>query len=761
MDGRWPSLEVVDISHNALRTLNEATFQRALCGVRVLRLGHNRIGHLPRYVVEQLRHLESIDLRHNEIAWLDVGTFTNPTLREINLSHNRLRKIISMTFLYLPAVASIDLSYNEIGYIYKYAFYRICKDERRLIRLSFRGNRLQTDGVWKILSIFQHQENSACAVEADVSDNQARQLMGDALDFVRRQVGVDVVTGRGTADAWLSGVREQVSGAAVAEWKRFDYWRRMSLDLRGNRFNCECDLMEELDIIFFVIHGSNTGTNDSDVPDNDAGVMNFENYRVGRFLKIVGNCFSPPALQGYSVAKFFTDTKKRRFCRLLIVTCPNSCDCFDEHLNCSRRGLVGFPVTSHSHDNITTVDLSFNNLTVINGAEINLRQMESLDISHNQLLSIDFIAMTQAPNLKKLFLHENQLETLSQALLSLIHLENLTLRGNPLHCSRTCNFINKIKPLRGIVVDWDQVRCADGRRLDDIVVGKSLVDNSIDCSENETIFGTVRETQDSRGETAAVVSPVANFHVLLVLILIIVLGLIAMLAIRGQLRRKYVNGGVSGGESGGIKRMWTNVDTLGFNGAVLAQHDVFVSYSDADEAWVTGSLLEVIWNSFPNYCVCLQQHVDELHVGVTTSSDKQTACGIQGCIENSQMTIVVLSKGFVATLLREGGDNGNYRTTLLRNLDGQRHKFLFVFLEALDLDAFDAELSGYVHENTQIWADNTSFAEQLSCNLPHPLVSRTLADGKGMSRRSTADSEKGLLLCIDDGDVRQKVQEKY
>jgi len=67
----------------------------------------------------------------------------------------QLIKLISMSFLYLPSIISIDLSFNQIGYIYKYAFYRLCNEEVRHIRVSLSGNRLRADAVWKLLSITQ------------------------------------------------------------------------------------------------------------------------------------------------------------------------------------------------------------------------------------------------------------------------------------------------------------------------------------------------------------------------------------------------------------------------------------------------------------------------------------------------------------------------------------------------------------------------------------------------------------------------------
>jgi Leucine-rich repeat (LRR) protein len=69
---------------------------------------------LPRYIVDQLHQLTSVDLAFNDLVWLDVGAFSSASLRHVDLSHNALRKLVSMTFLYLPSIVDIDLSYNKV-----------------------------------------------------------------------------------------------------------------------------------------------------------------------------------------------------------------------------------------------------------------------------------------------------------------------------------------------------------------------------------------------------------------------------------------------------------------------------------------------------------------------------------------------------------------------------------------------------------------------------------------------------------------------
>lgn len=446
---RWPALELLDLSHNSLTGIRESTFRKALCGVRELRLGHNRIAHLPRYVVEQLRCLNHIDLQHNDIFWLDVGIFTNPSLRTIDLSFNKLRKVISMAFLYLPSVVLIDLSNNEIGYMYKYAFYRLCKDDQRSIHISLRANRLQTDGLWKMMSLFQHQENSACSVTVDLRDNHVTHFLGDAAKQVQKEI-------------------------TMVEMKRFHQWQKVTVDLNGNDIQCDCSTAEELNMLSFV---------DRFYPFGNLSLRN--NMDPWKRL----NCSGPPSLDGVTVAEFLA---LNRCPQLTKFSCPAACDCHVDMVsgikavNCSGRGLSDFP--SFPVENMTEVDLSYNDLTELTSSdEMRLQFLRSLDLSHNRLRIISRDAILQLSSLELLLLNDNELESIPTEIGQMEKLSNMSLRGNPFSC--TCHDVwipEVVIRMRHVINDFALIRCSDGSELSRGIITRAAI-----CAHKFQPFGSV------------------------------------------------------------------------------------------------------------------------------------------------------------------------------------------------------------------------------------------------------------------------------
>lgn len=678
-EGRtWSRLQTIDLSHNQLRNLDDAVFMGSLCGVRQLLLGYNRIGRLSRYILEQLRRLEVLDLQHNELTWLEVGTFTSPSLLRIDLSHNGLRKIISMTFLYLPTVTDIDLSYNEIGYLYRYAFYRICKDWNQRIHISLRGNRLQTDAVWKMLSLLQHQENSTCTIDADLRDNQVTHLMGiEAIQTLKAHIN-------------------------AGDLSRFAFWERLVVDVTSNPVECDCQLTDELNAISYI-----TGTFNS-----SSGRKSF-----AAWTKL--NCSQPPVFQGFSVSEFLAYS----ICPVQIsyASCPNVCDCrFDirgkgnRYINCSRRHLTAFPDFESIYFN--AVDLSYNDLT-----EVPLDYFRSaghvvyLDLSHNHLTTLPGDALLQLSSLKHLFLHQNDIRYLPAEISRLPHLKFLSIQGNPLACDCRHATLNLVSTkLRGAVSDFRHVRCADGRYL-------WRLNLTLDCSLGlPTLSGN------------SLMSPVHG--VLLAVCVLAVASAVAVLILRRVRAR-------ASRRSRGTWRKIENQDEL-------IKQDVFISYSDSDEAWVTGTLLEIIWNESSQYSVCLQMQQHQLEdYGSSLHLESDT---IRRHIDNSKVTIVVLSRPFLKNVWAVD----SYRSTVLEKLESQRHQFIFVYLEQVDVEEQDRDLHGFLPEDKTLKVADPLFAEKLIYHLPPPLkISRN-----GIN---TSDPSRGLLVELTDEISPEYHSQKY
>ena len=409
----WPNLRLVDLSYNNLSHIREGALSGALCTVRRLVLSHNRIAQLPRYLVERLPYLEHIDLSHNELAWLDVGAFTNPSLVSISLAHNRLRKIISMTFLYLPAVTHIDLSHNGLVYLYKFAFYRLCSSGLS-VTISLRSNQLQTDGVWKLMSTFQHLGDTNCNVRIDLSDNNVTRFLGDALDFIKDRL-------------------------AAADFQHFSHWSQVAIDLFENQIHCDCALVDDFRAMT-KIYESIAATNASSSPRKKSNLDAWRQLGCSEVSPEGGGDRTATTVEMY----LRSADCDRGVC-FEPCTCERDIDGFAYSVNCSHLQLVKLPtmrvdpvLNSQALSRITSVDLSENNLTSVQGSFF--RQM---------------------PALEEIHLRNNGLTSVPLELLNITGLRCLTLAGNPLQC-KCSDVLGRNELFRhsaGIIRDWDEITC--------------------------------------------------------------------------------------------------------------------------------------------------------------------------------------------------------------------------------------------------------------------------------------------------------------
>ena len=243
----WPQLELIDMSHNNITHLSQSVFEDFFKNSRKLDLSHNGINYVPRYGVEHLKGLEIIDLSHNLIDWMDVGTFTSPQLRDIDLSHNKLRKVISMTFLYLPNLRRLNLSHNKLNYLYRLSLYKTCKYGQR-IHLDLTHNHLSQDAIWKFMSTFHEMKNDNCQMMLHFQNNRLRYL----LDATSRQ-------------NFLQAFRED-------DPQFYHMWSHSLFNMSHNPFRCDCHLHQDISLIMKINEEARTR---SDNDDNN--LFNWEN----------------------------------------------------------------------------------------------------------------------------------------------------------------------------------------------------------------------------------------------------------------------------------------------------------------------------------------------------------------------------------------------------------------------------------------------------------------------------------------------------
>jgi len=119
----------------------------------------------------------------------------------------------------------------------------------------------------------------------------------------------------------------------------------------------------------------------------------------------------------------------------------------------------------------------------------------------------------------------------------------------------------------------------------------NAVDDPHDSVDNDGEATSVTDDQWRHHTTAF-----SGSHAALIALLVCA----AVLAILGGLLFK--RGGGGGGELSSLRRISSS--------SRRRRGDVFIVYSVEDEAWVTGTLLDVIYARYPRYGVLLQHHVD-------------------------------------------------------------------------------------------------------------------------------------------------------
>lgn len=415
----WVHLHSLDLSHNNISDIAPSIFHTTLALVHHVDLSFNRITCLPRYGVETLTDLESINVSHNHLQWLDIGTFKNARLRTINLSHNHLVKVISMAFLYLPSIERVDLSYNQLDYIYKYAFYKTCAYNQRL-SIYLQHNELVTDALWKVISSFRHLQGGSCIVSLFMQNNSITYILGGATDSYQRHL-------------------------LLGDFHYFSIWDHINVDVRDNEVLCDCEMYQEIMLLESV---RKTFQNNFTHPEH----LSFWKDLV---------CREPARLAQRKVAEVLGFMQ----CPLT-KGCPEKCSCVFQppknviQVNCQGRNLTQFPNVLPAGRK--ELFLSHNRLGVLRG-DVNLTDIVYIDLTFNNMRFIDRQAWELLLTVPVVLLSDNTLETLPWSDQNMSITLNITLSNNTFQC--TCDnilFKDWLMEHFDKIYDAFNISCANG-----------------------------------------------------------------------------------------------------------------------------------------------------------------------------------------------------------------------------------------------------------------------------------------------------------
>ena len=170
----FPSLKYLNLERNAIRNVDGA-FNK-LRNLNVLNLQKNLIEEVSNQTFAGLDNLISLDLSKNLIRNIGSGIFSESFLNELNISGNLLKELEENSFVSLPILETLDLSDNNIVIIKNGAF----NDIPRLKKLFLDHNRLSNYNG----EFFANMGNDTDLHHLDLSYNELNYLYDGSFSFL-------------------------------------------------------------------------------------------------------------------------------------------------------------------------------------------------------------------------------------------------------------------------------------------------------------------------------------------------------------------------------------------------------------------------------------------------------------------------------------------------------------------------------------------------------------------------------------------------
>ena len=219
-------LEVLVLSNNNLCfTYKQAQPFYGLNKLVTLQLQYNHIHWLPSILFEKLVQLKYLNLRSNKLRRVDLNG--NPfkeliSLRKLDLSNNRISSISPQTLINLTSLKSLKLSHNKLGTALRMVGVTLFDNLQNLTNLELTHNNISVVPVRSFRSL----------VHLDIvkiSNNVIVQLGKNSFTFAPNLRKLDVSNNK------ISYIDQETLRSITKSLE--------SLNLMGNRFECNCALM--------------------------------------------------------------------------------------------------------------------------------------------------------------------------------------------------------------------------------------------------------------------------------------------------------------------------------------------------------------------------------------------------------------------------------------------------------------------------------------------------------------------------------------
>ena len=720
-------LRYLDLSSNKIWFIEKGAFI-GLSKLYTLILSGNSIGSVERDTFKGLNELYVLDMSRNSISSVETGAFNGlRNLFKLILSGNNIKTIEMYNFRGLEKLHLLLLAHNNIRSIDSEALSRLSMLTTLDISLNFIETLPKFPTTLDLLylrnnSIVKLTNNSFAGLPdlrtLDLSHNKVIEctrydIPGNITELNISSNDLLVASLNLTTGLRYGDLRHnQLESITIYGLKEYQYARwpgDIYLAGNGHPFQCVCNL----------------------VPLSNVSTFKYERrtiaqYHIWNFTSL--SCFSEnthsPGLRNFSAKKFVCNT-----------SCHDNCTCYhwrwgQNNINivdCLNAGLSSVPLNISA--SCTILDLSGNSFQLVepdnfdglsqleelylnasNITEIKegtfkeLSNLTKLDLSNNIIHSVDsgvfkglirlsFMNLSfnminvivensfkSLDGLKYLDIVGNELETLTTSdIKSLYKLTSLTLSNNPWSCD--CTFLENIIWLTTKVTILDQ--------------------NNFTCfTLNKTEYNVMRLYMPEfcpKPKKPRHISPAET--ALYCIVGVAVLGMICFAFLFSN--RNFLKLWLF------IKFGWKSdsAETEDWN----RPYDAFVSYSNADEAFVTTELmprLEEPRQGRLGYKLCV--HFRDFPVGGHIPET------ILGAVNNSRRVIMILSDNFLSS----EWCNYEFQAAHHQLLTEWKNRIIMVLLHDLSSNLLDRQLKLYLSTRTYVKVGDRLLWDKIEYAMP-------------------------------------------
>ena len=604
-----------------------------------------------------------MSLCHHNITLIQPGGFAClHHVLYLHLSFNEIRFLRHGMFSGLTSLTHILLDHNLISWIDTDVF---TADVQFLELVDLSHNRLQTLEPWMMLlprlQMVDLSNNNLYRLVNTMTFHMDNAVYSDGDSSLTININHNKFT---TITNTMLTEFMGCGNSSQAIFLLYSFYVKRGLCLRylNNPINCDCNMY---------------------------GVYEFLNGPLGKIHSPINviHCHEPPELKGRNISGL----EPLDFKCDLSDECPVCCNCTYIpstgliHVDCAYCEVGAMPHTMPVYDEaFLVINLTGNNISHLTNAPY-LRRTHSLDLSDNNLETMDGAVLTSIQGIAHLTLHSNQLKNLPPEWASnkWDKLENLTLHMNPYVCDCQLSWLPLwLDKYKHKVLFADVIRC----RL-----------SNCTCEHEDTIYDVSNcEHIITQWEHIGLVCDVVNVDVVRISVYVLVTVIIVfLLIIFTYFKRRKICSVTPSDVSMGTSLMY----------------DVYICFSPTDLHYTQDNLVSTLRNRDPPFKLYLHNRDFVFGDNILGS--------IAHGIEQSETVIFVISDDF--------GANSWCMFTLNACLspepDRRRSRILMCLRNPVELELFNEELRVLISSTPLISSDDPKFSKRLLQALPKPRAS--------------------------------------